>query len=117
MTEDKDGTIVITGAANIEAASLLALRGSLRMEARTGMKRRGRSAQTIANERMGTKYRDKRRTYEAFDAWLTARYPGRVDPWPLDGPRPSAADREAARRANTLRLAAENAAKAKEAGE
>lgn len=84
--DTSDGTVVITGAANTEAAALLALRGALRLEARTGMKRRGRSAQVIANERMGTAIRNKAKAYEAFDTWLTARYPGWVDSWPLNGP-------------------------------
>jgi hypothetical protein len=67
------GGTVITGAEDIDVVSLLALRGALRLEVR-GMKRRGRSAQQIANERMGTKIRAKRATYEAFDKWLTGNY-------------------------------------------
>jgi len=79
------GGITITGAENIEAASLLALRGALRLEV-AGMKRHGRPARVIANERMGTSFRTAARAYPAFDAWLVARYPGRVTSRPLDGP-------------------------------
>lgn len=82
MTQDNNGTVVITGAEDTEAASRIALRGALRMEAR-GMKRHGRSARVIANEVMGTKYGTARKAYEAFDKWLTAKYPGRVDSYPL----------------------------------
>lgn len=75
-----EGGIVISGAENIEKASLSALRGALRMEAR-GMKRRGKSARAMANERMGTSIRTARATYEAFNAWLVKNY-GLRD-WPL----------------------------------
>lgn len=73
---------IITGAENIEAARLLALRGALKLEV-AGMKRHGRSARTIANEAMGTNHRTARQTYDAFDAWLVAKYPGRVQSRPL----------------------------------
>ena len=48
-------------------------RGALRLETR-GLTRRGRSARTIANARMGTSYRTKVQTYEAFDTWLVSSY-------------------------------------------
>lgn len=74
------GGITVTGAANIEKASLAALRGALRLETK-GLKRHGRSARTIANERMGTSYRTAVQTYEAFNKWLVKNYG--LEPWPL----------------------------------
>jgi hypothetical protein len=76
-------SITITGADNIRAASLIALRGALRLEVR-GLKRRGRSARAIANEHMGTNLRTAKATYPVFDAWLVAQYPGRIGSRPLD---------------------------------
>jgi hypothetical protein len=73
----------ITGSENIELARLLALRGALRLEVR-GMRRHGRSARVIANEAMGTAHRTARAAYVAFDAWLVAAYPGRVQSRPLE---------------------------------
>lgn len=77
MTEaggfDPLGGITISGAADIEKASLIALRGALKLEVR-GMRRRGRSARAIANKRMATEFRTARRAYEAFDAWLVENY-------------------------------------------
>jgi hypothetical protein len=78
---DDSAPLVITGENNIRMASLLALRGSLRLEIR-GMKRRGRSAQQIVNEKMNTSYRSKRNTYEAFDQWLVENYG--AQPYPLN---------------------------------
>ena len=75
--------VVITGEENIRLAGLLALRGALRIQAVTGIRRYGRSALQIANERMGTRYRTAQAAYPAFDAWLVAQDPARVKSWPL----------------------------------
>jgi hypothetical protein len=76
--------VVITGAGNIEAARLLAIRGALRLEAR-GMKKRGPSARSLANEVMGTSYRSARVTYTEYDQWLVRNLPGTVSrPWPQE---------------------------------
>ena len=82
MIDDIDGTIVVTGQDDIEAFRLLALRRMLSLEVK-GMKRHGRSARVLANEAMGTDCRTARAAYAAFDKWLAAKYPGRVDPKPL----------------------------------
>lgn len=68
-----EGGITITGAANIEKASLIALRGALKLEV-SGMKRHGRSARAIANAWMGTDIKTSRKTYEAFNTWLVNNY-------------------------------------------
>lgn len=68
-----EGGTVISGAEDIEKASLIALRGALKLEAR-GMRRRGKSARAMANERMGTSIRTAKATYEAFNAWLVENY-------------------------------------------
>jgi hypothetical protein len=79
---EQNGSVVITGAAKIEAASRLALRGALRLEAK-GMKRSsGRSARTIANGVMGTNIRSAVKTYEAYDKWVQDKHG--AQPWPLD---------------------------------
>jgi hypothetical protein len=81
----EDGGYTVSGTEDIEVYRLLTLRAALSLEARTGLRptSRGRSAKVLANEAMGTKFRDKEKTYEAFDAWLVARYPGRVEHKPL----------------------------------
>jgi hypothetical protein len=80
----EDGGFTVSGTEDIEAYRLLVVRTALSLEARTGLRAsRGRSAKVIANELMGTKFRDKEKTYEAFDAWLVAKYPGRVEHKPL----------------------------------
>jgi hypothetical protein len=68
-----DEPTVITGEENIRAAQLLAQRIALAAEVR-GMKRRGRSMRTIANELMGTHIKTVRATYDAFDTWCTENY-------------------------------------------
>jgi hypothetical protein len=78
------GGISITGAADIERASLIALRGALKLETK-GLKRHGRSARTIANERMGTDIKTAVKTYKAFDAWLVKNYG--LEPRPLGQPQ------------------------------
>lgn len=72
----------ITGAENIEKASLMALRGALRLEARTGMKRRGRPASVIVRERTGSTTRNKAKLYDEFNTWLAEHYG--IEPWPLE---------------------------------
>lgn len=81
------GGITITGAAAVEAASRLALRGALRLEARGMRRSRGRSARAIANEVMGTNIRSAVKTYEAYDKWVQNTY--NADPWPLGQERRS----------------------------
>jgi hypothetical protein len=66
-------TTVITGAANIEAARLVAVRGALKLET-NGLKRHGRSARTLANEAMGTNYKTIKKTYTEFNRWLVENY-------------------------------------------
>lgn len=77
-----DQTLSATSPEDINAWRLLALRGALKLET-LGFKRHGRSARVIANEEMGTNYRTAKKAYEAFDAWLVAKYPGRIDSRPL----------------------------------
>lgn len=79
---NENGITVVTGAASIEGARLLAVRSALKLEV-SGMKRRGRPARVLANEAMGTNIRTARATYAAFDAWLVQQYPGRVTSRPL----------------------------------
>jgi hypothetical protein len=81
----EDGGYTVSGTEDIEAYRLLVVRTALSLEARTGLRptSRGRSAKVLANELMGTKFRDKEKTYEAFDAWLVAKYPGQVEHKPL----------------------------------
>jgi hypothetical protein len=89
---ENDRAIVITGEDNIEAARLLALRGSLRLEVR-GLSKSGRSARTIAAEFLGLDVpkapgRPGRRpnaatVYKALDAYLVRTYPGRIESRPL----------------------------------
>jgi hypothetical protein len=83
MAGNDSGALVITGAESIEAARLLAVRSALSLNVRTGMKLRGRPARVLANEAMGTSIRTARATYEAFDTWLVARYPGLIKSRPL----------------------------------
>lgn len=64
-----DNATIITGEDNVRVASLLALRGALKLETK-GLKRRGRSARTIANETMGTSHKTAKATYTAFNAYL-----------------------------------------------
>jgi hypothetical protein len=66
-------TIIVTGDEKIADVRLLAVRSALRLEITTGLKRHGRSANTIANEIMGTSYRVKRVTYMAFNAYITEK--------------------------------------------
>jgi hypothetical protein len=79
--------IVVTGA-DIEAARLLAIRSALSLEIRTGLKRCGRSARTIAAEILGLdgpgRRPNKVTVYRAFDKYLVDRYPGQVESRPLD---------------------------------
>lgn len=63
---------VISGEENVRNAQLITIRSALRLEMR-GLRRSGRSAQKIANEKMGTDYRNKRATYVAFDKFVTER--------------------------------------------
>jgi hypothetical protein len=72
---------IITGAENIEKASLMALRAALKLEVR-GMKRRGRPASVIVRERTGSTTRDKAKLYTEFNAWLEDNYG--IEPSPLE---------------------------------
>jgi hypothetical protein len=72
MSDSSQSATVITGEANVKGASLLAVRGALRLEVR-GMKRRGQSARALANQEMGTSYRTAKAAYAAFDKYVTAR--------------------------------------------
>ena len=85
MIESTESGTMVTGAEDIEALRLLALRAALRLEIRTGLKRSGTGRSTLAlvNEAMGTKHRRKMTAYNAFDAWLVSKYPGRVNSKPL----------------------------------
>jgi hypothetical protein len=64
--------IVITGEENTRMASLIALKGALRLETR-GMRRRGRSALAIANEAMGTHYRTAATAFPEYVKWLDGK--------------------------------------------
>lgn len=65
---------VIVGEDKVLLASRLALRSALKLETKGLKMSRGRSAQTIVNELMGTKIRNKVKCYEAFDKWLVETY-------------------------------------------
>lgn len=83
----EDNGFSIAGAENIEAYTLIGLRIRLGLKARGGLEMfsRGPSALQQVNHVMGTSYRTARAAYAPFDKWLVAKYPGRVDPKPLEG--------------------------------
>ncbi|AVD99206.1 hypothetical protein SEA_BILLNYE_247 [Streptomyces phage BillNye] len=66
--------MMITGRDNIEMARVLAVRAALRLEIRTGMKRSGRGASTLAlaNEISGSSARNKVKGYEALNAYIVS---------------------------------------------
>ena len=77
INESSDGAVkrlaAITGKENIENVRLLALRSALKLEVR-GLKRRGRSARTIAQEVLGLPGRPgARKVYAALDKHITSR--------------------------------------------
>ena len=82
---EQDSGFLIEGADNVEAYTLIGLRIRLGRKARGGLEMfsNGPSALAQANHVMGTKYRTALKAYPAFDKWLVAKYPGRVDPKPL----------------------------------
>lgn len=63
---------VITGAANIEFARVLAVRSALRIEIRTGMRRSSRGASTLqlANHILDANHKNKTKAYEALNAYI-----------------------------------------------
>jgi hypothetical protein len=67
-----DNGFVIDTPEGIEAFRLLALRGALRIEVRTGMIRsnRGRATSVIVREVLGSKTRDKAKLLAEFEAAL-----------------------------------------------
>lgn len=72
MTEE---AILITNPRGIEYASWMALRGALKLEA-IGMKRAGRSVNSIACERLGLKKGTRvRRTLDVLETFIRARFP------------------------------------------
>lgn len=72
MTQE---AIVIDTPRGIEYASWIALRGALKLEA-IGMKRAGRSVNSIACERLGLKKGTRvRRTLAVLEAFIAARFP------------------------------------------
>lgn len=84
INEDNGGATVITGAENIENVRLLALRGALKLEVK-GLKRRGRSARTIAQELLGLPGRPGARTvYRALNKHIVDRLGPDFDR-PLEG--------------------------------
>jgi hypothetical protein len=80
------GGFSVTGAANIEAYTLIGLRIRLKRRALGGLEMfsRGPSVLQQVNYVMGTRYRTARTAYPKFDTWLVAKYPGRVESVPLD---------------------------------
>jgi hypothetical protein len=72
MTQD---VIILDQPHQIEAASWFALRGALKMEA-IGMKRGGRSVNSIACERLGLKKGTRvKTTLDVLETFIRARYP------------------------------------------
>jgi hypothetical protein len=79
-----DGGFVIEGEGNVRMASVLALRSALGLEIKTGLKRRGRSARTIAQEFLSLPGRPATRTvYEKLNAYVVEQLGADFDR-PLD---------------------------------
>jgi hypothetical protein len=84
MGINQDSTTVITGEDNVRMASILALRGALKLEV-AGMTRHGRSARTIAQELLELPGRPTARTvYKALNKYITDRLGPDFDK-PLEG--------------------------------
>jgi hypothetical protein len=84
MTDSNDGVIVITGEENVRMAGILALRGALKLETK-GLKRRGKSARTIAQELLKLPGRPNAVTvYRKLNAYIVDRLGPDFDK-PLEG--------------------------------
>jgi hypothetical protein len=84
MGINDDSATVITGEEHVRMASILALRGALKLEVR-GFTRRGRSARTIAQELLGLPGRPTARTvYVKLNKYVTDRLGPDFDK-PLEG--------------------------------
>lgn len=68
MIENHNGVIVVTGK-DIGRVHLLALTAALHLETK-GLKRRGRSAQSIVKKEFGIKGRTAQQVYENFCKYL-----------------------------------------------
>lgn len=66
--------MMITGSGNIEMARVLAVRAALRLEIKTGLKRSGRGASTmaLANEITGVNARTKGKAYVALNDYIVS---------------------------------------------
>jgi hypothetical protein len=62
-----DDRFSIVGESRVERARWLAVRSALKIEIRTGMKRRGKSARVLANEITGESHSKKEAAYAALN--------------------------------------------------
>lgn len=85
MIESTNSGTSATGPVDTEAYVLIGLRVRLRAKARGGLEMfsKGPSALQQVNHVMGTKFRTAKAAYPAYDKWLVARYPGRVESRPI----------------------------------
>ncbi len=64
---------ILEGPENVEMGRILTVRAMLGLEIRTGMKHSRVSALKLANEITGETGRNKRKAYEALNAFIVAR--------------------------------------------